>query len=57
MICATGAGGCRETRAGLAAVNELTDQAKLVLEGKKAVPKVYPYQIAFNVLPESESKA
>ncbi len=37
---------------GLAAVDELTVQSKLVLEGKKAVPKVYPYQIAFNVLPE-----
>ena len=37
---------------GLAAVDELTGQSKLVLEGKKAVPKVYPYQIAFNVLPE-----
>jgi len=37
---------------GLAAVDELTGQSKLVLEGKKATPKVYPYQIAFNVLPE-----
>jgi aspartate-semialdehyde dehydrogenase len=37
---------------GLAAVDELTGQAKLVLEGKKATPKVYLYQIAFNVLPE-----
>jgi aspartate-semialdehyde dehydrogenase len=37
---------------GLAAVDELTGQAKLVLEGKKTTPKVYPYQIAFNVLPE-----
>ena len=37
---------------GLAAVDELTGQSKLVLEGKKAAPKVYPYQIAFNVLPE-----
>ena len=37
---------------GLAAVDELTGQARLVLEGKPAVPKIYPYQIAFNVLPE-----
>jgi aspartate-semialdehyde dehydrogenase len=37
---------------GLAAVDELTGQSRLVLEGKKATPKVYPYQIAFNVLPE-----
>jgi len=37
---------------GLAAVDELTGQSKLVLDGKRATPKVYPYQIAFNVLPE-----
>jgi aspartate-semialdehyde dehydrogenase len=37
---------------GLAAVDELTTQSKVVLDGKKATPKVYPYQIAFNVLPE-----
>jgi aspartate-semialdehyde dehydrogenase len=37
---------------GLAAVDELISQAKVVLEGGKAAPKVYPYQIAFNVLPE-----
>jgi len=37
---------------GLAAVDELIGQSKLVLDGKKADPKVYPYQIAFNVLPE-----
>ena len=37
---------------GLAAVDELIGQSKLVLEGKEATPKVYPYQIAFNVLPE-----
>jgi aspartate-semialdehyde dehydrogenase len=37
---------------GLAAVDELTSQSRMVLEGKKATPKVYPYQIAFNVLPE-----
>jgi aspartate-semialdehyde dehydrogenase len=37
---------------GLAAVEELTGQSRMVLDGKKATPKVYPYQIAFNVLPE-----
>ena len=37
---------------GLAAVDELIGQSKLVLDGKKAAPKVYPYQIAFSVLPE-----
>lgn len=37
---------------GLAAVDELTGQSKAVLAGEKAIPKVYPYQIAFNVLPE-----
>lgn len=37
---------------GSPAVNELTSQSKLALEGKEAVPQVYPYQIAFNLLPE-----
>ena len=37
---------------GLAAVNELTAQAKQVLEGQTPVPHVYPHQIAFNLLPE-----
>ena len=37
---------------GLAAVDELTGQSKAVLAGEKATPRVYPYQIAFNVLPE-----
>jgi aspartate-semialdehyde dehydrogenase len=38
--------------AGSAAVDELNTQTKLVLEGKSAVPHVYPHQIAFNLLPE-----
>jgi len=38
--------------AGSAAMEELTTQAKLVLEGKNVVPHVYPHQIAFNLLPE-----
>jgi aspartate-semialdehyde dehydrogenase len=37
---------------GTAAVDELRSQAKLVLEGKGAVPHVYPHQIAFNLVPE-----
>jgi aspartate-semialdehyde dehydrogenase len=37
---------------GSAAVEELNSQTKLVLEGKSALPHVYPHQIALNVLPE-----
>ena len=37
---------------GSAAMEELTTQAKLVLEGQNVVPHVYPHQIAFNLLPE-----
>jgi len=37
---------------GLAAVEELTTQARQVLEGQNTTPHVYPHQIAFNVLPE-----
>ncbi len=37
---------------GSAAVEELTVQAKQVLEGQGTIPHVYPHQIAFNVLPE-----
>jgi aspartate-semialdehyde dehydrogenase len=37
---------------GAAAVEELTTQAKQVLEGRNAAPHVYTHQIAFNVLPE-----
>jgi len=37
---------------GLAAVGELTTQAKQVLNGQATIPHVYPHQIAFNVLPE-----
>lgn len=37
---------------GAAAMEELTTQAKLVLEGQSVVPHVYPHQIAFNLLPE-----
>ena len=37
---------------GTAAVEELTEQARQVLEGQTTVPHVYPHQIAFNLLPE-----
>ncbi len=37
---------------GAAAVDELTDQAKQVLDGQTTIPHVYPHQIAFNLLPE-----
>jgi len=37
---------------GSAAVDELTVQAKQVLEGQTTIPHVYPHQIAFNILPE-----
>jgi len=37
---------------GSAAVDELTAQAKQVLDGQTTIPHVYPHQIAFNVLPE-----
>jgi aspartate-semialdehyde dehydrogenase len=38
--------------AGLEAIEELTRQTKAVLEGhNEVVPKVFPYQIAFNLIP------
>jgi len=37
---------------GSAAVAELQTQAAQVLDGQKPSPRVYPHQIAFNVLPE-----
>ncbi|MBA7696724.1 Aspartate-semialdehyde dehydrogenase [subsurface metagenome] len=37
---------------GSAAVEELTTQARQILDGQSAIPHVYPHQIAFNVLPE-----
>jgi len=37
---------------GAAAVEELTNQAKRVLDGQNTIPHVYPHQIAFNILPE-----
>ncbi|MCX6003279.1 MAG: aspartate-semialdehyde dehydrogenase [Chloroflexi bacterium] len=37
---------------GSAAMEELTTQSRQVLDGQAAVSKVYPHQIAFNLLPE-----
>ena len=37
---------------GTAAMEELTTQARLILEWQNVVPHVYPHQIAFNLLPE-----
>ena len=37
---------------GASAMRELTNQAQLVLEGRRICPHVYSHQIAFNVLPE-----
>jgi aspartate-semialdehyde dehydrogenase len=37
---------------GVAAVEELRTQAKQVIDGQPTVPRVFPHQIAFNVLPE-----
>lgn len=37
---------------GAAAMEELTTQAKLILDGHNVIPHVYPHQIAFNLLPE-----
>ncbi len=34
------------------AMEELTTQTRLVLEGKSTVPHAFPHQIAFNLLPE-----
>jgi len=36
---------------GLGAINELTAQTKAVLENGEITAKVYPYQIAFNLIP------
>lgn len=37
---------------GSVATEELSEQARMVLEGRSVVSHVYPHQIAFNVLPE-----
>ncbi len=40
---------------GAAAVDELSTQSKLLSKGLSVTPHIYPYQIAFNVLPEIDS--
>ncbi|MDD4873549.1 MAG: aspartate-semialdehyde dehydrogenase [Dehalococcoidales bacterium] len=37
---------------GITAIDELTTQARQILNGQTVIPHVYPHQIAFNVLPE-----
>jgi aspartate-semialdehyde dehydrogenase len=37
---------------GAAAMEELSSQSKLELEGKSIIPHIFPHQIAFNILPE-----
>ena len=37
------------------AIEELREQSRAVLEGKEVEAKVYPHQVAFNVLPQVES--
>lgn len=37
--------------AGKEAIDELAAQVKLLSEGKEVVPEVFPYQIAFNLIP------
>ena len=36
---------------GVDAIEELKEQLKMILDGKNPKSKVYPYPIAFNVLP------
>ena len=38
--------------AGQQAMNELTDQSKEIIEGKEVKLKIFPKQIAFNVIPQ-----
>lgn len=37
--------------AGKEAIDELTEQTRAVLEGKEYQPKIFPYQVAFNLIP------
>ncbi|MHB1007224.1 MAG: aspartate-semialdehyde dehydrogenase [Chloroflexota bacterium] len=37
---------------GSTALEELSGQTRLILDGRTAIPHVYPHQIAFNMLPE-----
>lgn len=40
---------------GQSASEQLSNETKLVLEGKPVVPHAYPHQIAFNLLPETDN--
>jgi aspartate-semialdehyde dehydrogenase len=40
---------------GREAIKELREEAAAVLEGNEVEPKVYPHQVAFNVLPQVET--
>ena len=42
--------------AGKAAIDELTEQSRAVIEGREYAPEVFPYQIAFNCLPQIPQK-
>jgi aspartate-semialdehyde dehydrogenase len=37
------------------AIAELREQSEAVLKGKRVEPKVYPHQVAFNILPQVET--
>jgi aspartate-semialdehyde dehydrogenase len=37
------------------AIEELREQSEAVLKGKKVEPKIYPHQVAFNILPQVET--
>jgi aspartate-semialdehyde dehydrogenase len=39
---------------GAVAIEELSTQARSVLEGRPVIPHYYPHQIAFNLLPETD---
>lgn len=38
--------------AGIKALGELMDQSRAVIDGRKAEPKIFPHQIAFNCIPQ-----
>jgi aspartate-semialdehyde dehydrogenase len=40
---------------GRAAIQELREQSEAVLKGKSVEPKVFPHQVAFNILPQVET--
>jgi aspartate-semialdehyde dehydrogenase len=40
---------------GRAAIEELRGQSRAVLDGERAEPRVYPHQVAFNVIPQVET--